>query len=75
MLRFLSELLRKPTMVRALLVLEEKGPMTLSALSRELGTNKARLKKYMQVLVTKGLVVEELCCGVRVYKLKKRLEL
>ena len=74
-MRFSSEILRRPTMLKALLVLEEKGPMTLSALSRELGTNKARLKRYMQALAAKGVVIEEFCCGVRVYKLKEKLEL
>jgi len=53
-LRISREILNRPTMLKALIVLKDSGPMTLSALSRALGTNKRRLKVYLEFLVSEG---------------------
>jgi len=70
-LRLSNEILKKPTAIKALMVLKERGPLTLSSLARELGTNKARLKRYMVMLAEQGLVEVEECCGMRVYKVSE----
>ncbi len=70
-LREWEEILKKPTMLKALLVLSER-PMTLSALARTLGTNRQRLKGYLEELERMGLVKEEVCCGLRVFHVTER---
>ncbi|ABU82472.1 transcriptional regulator [Ignicoccus hospitalis] len=74
-MRISREILNRPTMLKALIVLKDSGPMTLSALSRALGTNKRRLKVYLEFLVSEGYVGVEECCGVRTYYLKEEIEL
>lgn len=62
-------LLRRPTMIRILIRLKER-PRTLSALSRDLGISKPRLKVYLNELVDMGYVEVE-GSSPRVYKLRR----
>jgi len=68
-----DRLLRRPTMLRILISLSE-GPKTLSFLSKELGVNKPRLKKYLEELEELGFVEAEYN-GMKLYKLKRIPEL
>ncbi len=67
-----SKILRRPTVLKAILILSKEGQMNLNALAMRLGTNRYRLKKYLDELVSEG-AVEVVSSNPRVYKLKGNL--
>ncbi|ALU11326.1 ArsR family transcriptional regulator [Ignicoccus islandicus DSM 13165] len=68
-----SKLFRRPTVVRAILLLQEEGELNLNALAKRLGTNRHRLKKYLDELSEYG-IVEKTSNTPAVYKLKVSME-